>query len=79
MGIQGSILILLAPRKIYIYIYIYKFVRIRILVEEFYRQCNAVAHSLARRAILSPCLQVWMEDVPPELADVFLADLQAIE
>ena len=42
------------------------------------RQCNIVAHSLARRAILSSSLQVWMEDVPSELADVIQADFQSL-
>ncbi|XP_075670401.1 uncharacterized protein LOC142640202 [Castanea sativa] len=43
------------------------------------RQCNTVAHSLARRAILSPFLQVWMEDVPLELVDVLQADFQSLD
>ncbi|XP_075664253.1 uncharacterized protein LOC142633879 [Castanea sativa] len=43
------------------------------------RQCNTVAHSLTRQAILSPFLQVWMEDVPPELADVLQVDFQSLD
>ena len=31
---------------------------------------NKVAHSLARRAILSQNLNAWMEDVPPDILDV---------
>ena len=30
------------------------------------RQCNALAHSLARRAKLVSQFQVWMENVPPD-------------
>ena len=37
---------------------------------------NKVAHSLARRAILSQNLNVWMEDVPPDILDVVQADFQ---
>ena len=31
---------------------------------------NKAAHSLARRVILSKNLNVWMEDVPPDILDV---------
>ena len=34
------------------------------------RHCNTVAHSLARREISFSSLQVWMENVPLEIADV---------
>ena len=43
-----------------------------------HRQCNTVAHSLVRWAIIFSFLQVWMEDVPQELADVLQADLQSL-
>ena len=39
------------------------------------RQGNNVAHALARRAITSPDLNVWMEDVPPDILHVVQADL----
>lgn len=42
------------------------------------RNCNSVAHSLARRAILSPQYLVWMEDVPPDVEFVFQADLRSL-
>ena len=35
---------------------------------------NQAAHSLARRAILSENLNVWMEEVPPDIIDVIQAD-----
>nr|XP_023897448.1 uncharacterized protein LOC112009346 [Quercus suber] len=42
------------------------------------RHCNSVAHSIARRALSFSSLQVWMEDVPPEIADVLQTDLIAL-
>ncbi|XP_030963888.1 uncharacterized protein LOC115985057 [Quercus lobata] len=42
------------------------------------RNCNSVAHSLARRAILSPHFLVWMENVPPDVEPVFQADLRSL-
>ena len=39
------------------------------------RQCNRLAHSLARRASIIQQMSVWMEEVPPDLIPVFLADL----
>ena len=42
------------------------------------RQGNGVAHSLARRAILSPILNVWMEDVSPDILQFVQADLTAL-
>ena len=41
------------------------------------RQYNKVAHSLARRAIFSSPLSVWMEDVPPNLLTVIQVDLNS--
>ena len=35
---------------------------------------NQAAHSLARRAILSENLNVWMEEVPPDIIDVIQVD-----
>ena len=35
------------------------------------RQCNGLAHSLARRAKSLSQFQVWMEDVPPDSSSVF--------
>ena len=42
------------------------------------RQGNIVAHSLARMAILSQSLNVWMEDVPPNILQFVQADLAAL-
>ena len=42
------------------------------------RQGNTVAHSLARMAILSQSLNVWMEDVPPDILQFVQADLIAL-
>ena len=39
--------------------------------------CNNVAHSLARRAISFSSLQVWMEDVPSDIADVLQANFHS--
>ena len=38
------------------------------------RAGNKAAHSLVRRAILSQNLNVWMEDVPPNIQDVTQVD-----
>ena len=42
------------------------------------RQCNKVAHSLARRAISSSPSSVWMEDVQPNFLSVIQADLNSL-
>ena len=42
------------------------------------RQCNRLAHSLARRASIIQQMSVWMEEVPPDLTPVFLADLHSL-
>nr|XP_023904539.1 uncharacterized protein LOC112016250 [Quercus suber] len=42
------------------------------------RHCNSVAHSIARRALSFSSLQVWMEDIPLEIADVLQVDLIAL-
>ena len=39
-----------------------------------YRQGNAMAHALARRARLCESYEVWMEDVPPDITVVLLAN-----
>ncbi|KAL0001329.1 hypothetical protein SO802_015110 [Lithocarpus litseifolius] len=39
------------------------------------REGNKLAHALARRAVLSADFDVWMEDLPRDLDDVFLFDL----
>ena len=41
-------------------------------------QGNIVAHSLARREILSPSLNVWIEDVSPDILQFVQADLIAL-
>ena len=40
-----------------------------------HHQGNNVAHALARWAINSPNLTVWMEDVPPDIQCIVQADL----
>lgn len=42
------------------------------------RQGNTVAHSLARMAILSQSLNIWMEDVPPDILQYVQADFPAL-
>ena len=39
------------------------------------RHCNQLAHSLAGRALITPNMSVWMEELPPDLMPAFLADL----
>ena len=39
------------------------------------RDCNVLAHNLARHAAGIPDLLVWMEDIPPQFHDIFQADL----
>ena len=36
---------------------------------------NNLAHSLARRAVLTADTDVWLEDLPQDLDDVFQSDL----
>ena len=36
-----------------------------------YREGNSLAHSLAKRAVLAADLDVWLEDLPQDLIDVF--------
>ena len=40
-----------------------------------YREGNSLAHSLAKRAVLSADLDVWLEELPQDLIDVFQSDL----
>ncbi|XP_075665085.1 uncharacterized protein LOC142634688 [Castanea sativa] len=42
------------------------------------RQCNGLAHSLARCAFITQQMSVWMDEVLPDLMPVFLADLHSI-
>ena len=39
------------------------------------REGNRLAHSLTRRAILSADMDVWVEELPEDLEDVFQGDL----
>ncbi|XP_075662965.1 uncharacterized protein LOC142632452 [Castanea sativa] len=39
------------------------------------RECNTLAHSMTKYAVGIPDFLVWMEDVPPQLLNVFQADL----
>ncbi|XP_075663560.1 uncharacterized protein LOC142633167 [Castanea sativa] len=39
------------------------------------RECNNLAHNLARHAAGIPYFLVWMEDIPPQFHDVLQADL----
>ena len=38
------------------------------------REGNSLAHSLARKAVLTADTEVWVEDLPEEVADVFQSD-----
>ena len=40
---------------------------------------NKAAHSLTRRTILSQNLNVWMEDVPPDILDVIQSDFRPFD
>ena len=42
------------------------------------RQCNKLAHSLARKAKFLPFMTVWMDNVPPDLVSVLHADLSSL-
>ena len=42
------------------------------------RQGNSVAHALARRAISSPDLNVWMKNVPPDILHIVQVDLASL-
>ena len=42
------------------------------------RQYNRLAHSLARHASMIQQMSIWMEEVPPDLIPVFLADLHSL-
>jgi len=42
------------------------------------RHCNKVAHSLARRALISSPLLIRMEDVPSDVIHVLHADLSTL-
>ena len=42
------------------------------------RHCNKVTHALARRVLSYPHMLIWMEDVPPNVFDVFQADLKGL-
>ena len=42
------------------------------------RHCNQLAHSLVRRAIIPLSMSVWMEEVPPDLESIFLADHESL-
>ena len=42
------------------------------------RQGNIVAHSLARMAILSQSLNIWMEDAPPDILKYVQVDFPAL-
>ena len=42
------------------------------------RQCNKLAHSLARKGKSLPSMTIWMEDVPPDLVSIFQANLNSL-
>ncbi|KAL0013751.1 hypothetical protein SO802_000820 [Lithocarpus litseifolius] len=50
----------------------------KLLYSHAKRDCNVLAHSLAKYAAGIPDLLVWMEDVPSQFHDVFQADLQGL-
>ena len=47
----------------------------RISFQHVRRDGNKLAHSLARRAVLSADTVVWVEELPTDLEDVFQMDL----
>ena len=42
------------------------------------RHCNSLTYALARRASSTPDLSIWMEEIPPDLNSVYLADLSGL-
>ncbi|KAK9986484.1 hypothetical protein SO802_031435 [Lithocarpus litseifolius] len=42
------------------------------------RHCNNLAHALARRASSTPDLSIWMEEIPPDLNSIYIADLSGL-
>nr|XP_023887927.1 uncharacterized protein LOC112000055 [Quercus suber] len=42
------------------------------------REGNKLAHALARRAVSSADFNVWVEELPSDLEDVFLSDVSAL-
>ena len=42
------------------------------------RHCNRLAHALARRASSTPDLSIWMEEIPPVLNSVYMANLSGL-
>ena len=42
------------------------------------RQCNKLAHSLARKAKVLPFMTVWMDNIPLDLVSVLQADLSSL-
>nr|POE88450.1 putative ribonuclease h protein [Quercus suber] len=42
------------------------------------RHCNSLAHALARRASSTLDLSIWMEEIPPDLNSVYMADLSGL-
>ncbi|XP_030939840.1 uncharacterized protein LOC115964723 [Quercus lobata] len=42
------------------------------------RHCNSLAHALAQRASFTSDLSIWMEEIPPNLNFVYMADLSGL-
>ena len=42
------------------------------------RHCNSLAHALARHASSTLDLSIWMEEIPPNLNSMYLADLSGL-
>ena len=42
------------------------------------RHCNSLPHALTRRASSTPDLSILMEEIPPDLNSVYLADLSGL-
>jgi len=47
----------------------------RISFQHVRREGNKLAHALARRAVVSADIDVWVEELPTDLEDVFQMDL----
>ena len=42
------------------------------------RHCNSLPHALTQHASSTPDLSIWMEEIPPDLNSVYLADLSGL-
>ena len=50
----------------------------KLLYSRVMRDCNSVAHSLAKHALNIQDILVWMEETPPQVFHVLQADLVSL-